>query len=63
MSISKIGYQIHMCEVKTRVTNDIINKLNLTNAPSRQTILNEITRRWNSLPEYSREHYKRKATK
>ena len=52
-----------MCEVRTRVTNDIINKLNLTNAPSRQTILNEITRRWNSLPEYSREHYKRKATK
>tara|TARA_R110002074_G_scaffold16289_1_gene54708 strand:+ start:1755 stop:1997 length:243 start_codon:yes stop_codon:yes gene_type:complete len=63
MSVSKLGYQIYMSEVRTRVTNDIVKKLRHESEPTTQIVMNEITRRWNSLPDYSREHYKRKATK
>tara|TARA_R110002074_G_scaffold172331_1_gene334889 strand:- start:3335 stop:3526 length:192 start_codon:yes stop_codon:yes gene_type:complete len=63
MSISKVGYQIYMREVKNRVMTDIMRKGNSKSAPTTQTITNEIVTRWNSLPEYSREFYKKKAGK
>jgi len=63
MSVSKVGYSIYMSEVRTRVSIDIMRKMNLSLSPSSKIITNEILRRWNSLPESSKNFYNRKAKK
>ena len=63
MSVSKVGYSIYMSEVKSRVSIDIMRKMNLSLTPSSQIITNEIMRRWDSLPDSSKNFYNRKAKK
>ena len=61
--VSEVGYNVYMCEVKSRVINDITRKPNVTKKPTKQALTNEITKRWLLLPDPSKNYYKNKAVK